>query len=153
MTLPDVDRPVVVVDDQLALLAALDLLQPPPGTRAITTYGWQQRVLGVFVAPRATGGQLQAIAADAGATAADVLVAVGAPDPERLVIADPRDDAVEIASARVGGTNSLTAETIVAARSLRGVVRVSPGNSRGHFADRIVGASLDLGIWDPTPPP
>ncbi len=128
------------------------MLQPPDDPIEITTYGWQQRVLGAFVAPRTTRGQLQVIAADARATAAEVRAAVGSPDPTRLVVADPRDRAVEIARARVEGTNGLTAEMIIAARVHRAVVRVSPGNPRGHFADRVLGAGLDLGIWDPTPP-
>jgi hypothetical protein len=149
----DVDRPVVVVDDQLALLAARDVLMPADDSIVVTTYGWQQRVLGAFVAPRATRGQLQAIAADARATAAHVLAAVGSPDPQRLIVVDPREHAVEIARARVDGTNGMTAETIVAARTRGAVVRVSPGNARGHFADRVLRAGLDLGIWDPTPPP
>ncbi len=75
------DRPVVVVDDQLALLAALGLLPTASVTTIVTTYAWQQRILGAFVAPRSSEGQLQRIAASVSASAATVLAAVGDPIP------------------------------------------------------------------------
>ncbi len=59
-----------VLDDQLALLAALGSLPMKLGVVPVTTYTWQQRILGAFVAPRATAGQLQQIAAKVGANAA-----------------------------------------------------------------------------------
>ncbi len=151
MSESDVARSFVVVDDQLALLAALQILPVSPDTTIVTTYGWQQRILGAFVAPRATEGQLQRIAAGASMTAAAVIEAVGSPKEQHLTIADPRATAVDIARARVSGTNSLAAETIAAAQSYGAVVRVSVGNSTGHVAERVGRAGLDLAVWDPFP--
>src|SRR5690349_9818949 len=103
------------------------MLPVPGGTTIITTYGWQQRILGAFVAPRATEGRLQRIAAGVSATAATVLSLVGNPNPASLVVADPRTTSVEIARVRVSGANALAAETIAAAVDYNAVVRVSDG--------------------------
>jgi hypothetical protein len=138
----------VVVDDQLALLFALGGLDIDPGTQMVTTYSWQQRALGAFVAPRATAGQLQRLAGSVGATAATALAAVGQPNPDRLLITDPRTTAVDIARLRVAGANPLAAETIAAARHLGAVVRFSPGNGRGHVVDHVLTAGVDFEIWD-----
>ena len=151
MSAPEAAGSFVVVDDQLALLAALGILPVPPDTTIVTTYGWQQRILGAFVAPRAAEGQLQRIAAGASVTAAAVIEAIGSPNEEHLTVADPRDTAVDIARARVSGANSLAAETIAAAESYGAVVRVSVGNSTGHVSERVGRSGLDLAVWDPFP--
>ena len=142
-----------VVDDQLALLAALGSLPMELGAVPVTTYAWQQRILGAFVAPRATAGQLQQIAARAGATAARAIAAAGDPDPDYLVIADPRPLAVDVARLRVAGANSLAAELIATARSLEATILLSAGNARGHVADHVRGAGLRVEVWDVAPPP
>ena len=152
MSDPDVARSFVVVDDQLALLAALQILPVPPDTTIVTTYGWQQRILGAFVAPRATEGPLQRIAVGASATAATVLDAIGSPNDEHLTVADPRASAVDIARVRVTGANSLAAETIAAAQHYEARIRVSVGNSTGHIADRVTRSGLDIAVWDPSSP-
>lgn len=151
MSEPEV-RPLqsVVVDDQLALLLALGGLDVEPGTQMVTTYSWQQRALGAFVAPRATAGQLQRLAGSVGATAATAIAAVGQPNPDRLLVADPRATAVDIARLRVTGANPLAAETVAAASQLGAVVRFSPGNGHGHVVDHVLNAGLDFEVWDIT---
>ena len=141
-----------VVDDQLALLAALGSLPMELGVVPVTTYAWQQRILGAFVAPRATAGQLQQIAARAGATAARAIAAAGDPDPDYLVIADPRPLAVDVARLRVSGANSLAAELIATARSLDATILLTTGNARGHVADHVRDAGLRVEVWDVAPP-
>ena len=138
----------VVVDDQLALLAALGALPASLGVAPVTTCAWQQRVLGAFVAPRSTAGSLQRLAASVGANAAVALAASGAPDPALLLIADPRPLAVAIARLRVTGANPLAAELIATARSLDATVLLSQGNAHGHVADRVRAAGLSIEVWD-----
>lgn len=142
----------VIVDDRLALFAALGWLPREAGVEIVTTYGWQQRLLGAFVAPRATEGQLQRLAATLGASAATALEAGGHPDPALLTIADPRTTAIDIARMRVTGANPLAAETIAAATQLGAVVRFSPRNSTGHVVDHVVATPIDFAIWDPIEP-
>jgi hypothetical protein len=142
----------VIVDDRLALFAALGWLPTDPGVDIVTTYGWQQRLLGAFVAPRATEGQLQRLAATLGASAATALEAGGDPDPALLTITDPRATAIDIARIRVAGANPLAAETIAAANQLGAIVRFSPRNGAGHVADHVVASGLDFAIWDPVAP-
>ncbi len=50
--------------------------------------------------------------------------AAGDPDPDYLVIADPRPLAADVARLRVSGANSLAAELIATARSLDAMVLV-----------------------------
>ena len=142
----------VVVDDQLALLAALGALPGSLDVVPVTTCAWQQRVLGAFVAPRSTEGQLQRLAASVGANAAVALAAGGTPNPTLLVIADPRPLAVDIARLRVTGANPLAAELIATARSLDASVLLSGGNAHGHVADRVRAAGLGIEVWDIAPP-
>jgi hypothetical protein len=144
----------VVVDDQLALYAVFGVLVLPvevdgPPT---TTYGWQQRVLGAFVSRRATSGRLRQVAEGIGVDDRAVVALMASPAPERLVIADPRVDAVDIARLRVNGANQLAAETIAAARRLGAEIRVGEGNQLGHLAERVRAAGIDLVVWDPLPP-
>jgi len=142
----------VIVDDRLALFAALGWLPTDPDIEIVTTYGWQQRLLGAFVAPRRTEGQLQRLAATLGASAATALDAAGNPDPQLLTIADPRSTAIDIARMRVTGANPLAAETVAAAKRRSAVVRFSPRNSSGHVVDHVLASDIDFAIWSPVEP-
>ncbi len=84
----------VVLDDQLALYAALGLLALPPSIIGVpvTTYAWQQRMLGAFVVGRTNHGRLRHISTLAGLTREQALDAVGRPRVELLEIADPTMD-------------------------------------------------------------
>jgi hypothetical protein len=140
----------VLVDDQLALLAALGLIIVPDGVHGTlaTTYAWQLRLTQALVAGRTTAGTLQRVVALSSFTPSEALARITRSDPSLLVVVDPRPLAWEVAALRVEQrANQLAAETVAAARNLGAVVRVSEGNSRGHVREQCLAAGVDFAVW------
>lgn len=140
----------VVVDDQLALLAALGLLtlrEAMIGTPS-TTYAWQLRLCQALVSGRCSLGALRRLVAAAGVTSAVALTRVTRPDTALLDVVDPRPLLRDVAASKVEHrANQLAAETIAAARLLGAVIRVSEGNSRGHLREQAAIAGVDFAVW------
>jgi hypothetical protein len=140
----------LVVDDHLALVAALGALVLPGGVvgTPTTTYAWQLRLSQALVAERTTTGALQRLASLAGVTKSEALFRVTRPDPRLLDVVDPRAFVWDVASHRVAhSSNQLAAETIAVARHMGAVVRVVEANSRGHLHDQVVASGLEFGVW------
>lgn len=146
----------VLVDDQLALVAALGLISDSDliTLPVVTTYGFHARLLQPLVEQRAgrpKNSPLKAIVKAAGIEPAEAMRVLGRPDSRRLLIANPVP--LLPTAVQIRGQFPLAllgAEIAAAAVELELAVRLTPRNYHGHA--RIVTALKELGVdcdcWD-----
>jgi len=142
----------VIVDDQLAVVAALGLLKIPEqfNSPAITVSRFQLRLAAGLALPRPTEGVFQRAVRQHAPDPAAAVDRILHPSPSMLLIADPRPIAAQIVKAKSEyRINELAAEVIAASIELDAAVRVSVGNSHGHVQRGCIAAGIDFGIWEP----
>jgi hypothetical protein len=141
-----------IVDDQLALLYCLGVLELPPELEIplLTTYGFQFRIANAIVVERSTQGVLQRLVAEHAAEGVDRRTLVH-PDPRLVEIVDPTACAADTTVVRSElGCNTLAAEMIVAARHREADVMLTRGNAVGELWASLQEAGVNTSVWSVT---
>lgn len=139
----------VLVDDQIALLANLRVLEIPSGVDCplLTVYGFQLRIASGIVTERSTEGVFQRMVdtyLQGDADPASLL----ATETQFVRFVDPTPYAAEVARAKASfGINVLAAEMIAVAVAEGVTVRLSPGNARGTLKGALDEAEVVSGVW------
>jgi hypothetical protein len=139
----------ILVDDQLALLANLGILDLPASVEAplLTVYSFQLRIASALAVERATEGVLQRLVHDHLPPGVDRSTLSGR-ESRILRVVDPTLFATEVAQVRAEmRCDTLAAEVVAVARSEMAEVRLTPGNAKGQLWDVLAAAGVPVAVW------
>ncbi|HVT78312.1 MAG TPA: hypothetical protein VHD87_14850 [Acidimicrobiales bacterium] len=140
----------VVVDDHIALLAALDVLWLPDWVELplLTTYGFQQRIAAAIITKRLTTGFLRAIYDAHTDPEARWLGAGVLENSDTLRYLDPTRHVIDTTHYKIDlHLPVLAAELLAAAVTQGAIIRVTPANAAGNIAT-VLQQSPNTGVWD-----
>lgn len=140
---------LVLVDDQLALLANLGLLDLPDDVEVplLTVYAFQVRIAAAVSVDRTTDGVLQRLLAVHSSEGFDSSNLTKS-ETANVRVVDPTGCVVEMAQAKTRfGCNLLAAEVVAAARFTGAGVRLSEGNADSQLLRVLTTAEVPVAIW------
>lgn len=138
----------VLVDDMLALMANLGMLQLPDDVELplLTVYAFQLRTATAISIPRATEGQLQRVVKAYLPPGTDPLDLLRSNTPNVRVI-NPTSHVVAVAAGKVKWGSFVPAEVVAAAEHEGAAVRLSGGNSTGKLRQALMETGTPAAVW------
>lgn len=143
----------VLVDDQLALLANLGVLELPSAVERplLTVYSFQLRIASALVVHRATEGVLQRLVSTFLPEGFDIDALVDF-DSALVRVIDPTKYAADVARIKSEfRCNSLAAEVVAVARREGAEVRLTPGNADGQLWGTLTATDVPKAVWTMIP--